>query len=157
MSEWLSEALEGCDAHSPARMAAARELAALHANALNELESGDMAFEPMLPADSQGIEQRTQALAMWATGFLHGLASCGVPEPKVLEEHHAAPHVAEFINDLVEISRASFDAGHDDDAEAAESALAELAEFLKVGVLMAYEELTGLRPSAVPTPPSRLS
>lgn len=157
LAEWLAEALSGCDAHSPARVEVARELAALHASVLTELEAGDMTFEPLLPADREALADRTQALALWSTGFLHGLASCGVPEPRVLDEEHSAPHVAEFMGDLAEISRASFESDEDDDGEVAEAAFAELLEFLKVGVLMAYEELAGLRSGVAPEQPSRFS
>lgn len=157
LGEWLAEALSGCDAQSPTRLEAARELAALHARVVSELEAGDMTFEPLLPADREGLAGRTHALALWATGFLHGLASSGVPEPQVLEKEHSAPHVAEFMGDLAEISRAAFEPEEDEDGEVAEAAFAELVEFLKVGVLMAYEELAGLRSGTAPVQPSRLS
>jgi len=157
LGEWLAEALSGCDASSPARIEGARELAALHVRVLTEFEAGDMTFEPLLPADHEALAVRAQALALWATGFLHGLASSGVPEPQVLDKDHSAPHVAEFMGDLTEISRAAFEPEDDEDGEVAEAAFAELVEFLKVGVLMAYEELAALRSSTVPVQPSRLS
>ncbi len=157
LSEWLAEALSGSEAHSPARLEAARELAALHASVMTQLETGDMSLQPLLPADHEALAGRAQALALWSTGFLHGLACCGVPEPRLLETRHSAPHVAEFMGDLAEISRASFEPDEDDDSEVAEAAFAELVEFLKVGVLMAYEELAVLRSGTAPEQPARLS
>ena len=56
------------------------------------------------------------------------------------------------MRDLTEITRAGVDAS--DSAEANESALAELVEFVRVGVQLVFDELEPLRERATP-PPAR--
>ena len=55
------------------------------------------------------------------------------------------------MRDFVEITRASVDTRQD--AEANESAYAELVEFVRVGVQLLFEELADARrPAAAPAP-----
>jgi uncharacterized protein YgfB (UPF0149 family) len=55
------------------------------------------------------------------------------------------------VRDFVEITRASVDTRQD--AEANESAYAELVEFVRVGVQLLFEELADARrPAAAPAP-----
>lgn len=155
LAGWLSEALAGVDADGAAWADARRELAAVHQATWATLVEGDMALALLLPTDSAPLEARVGALALWSQGFLHGLASCGVPAPEQLRAAHGAAHAAEFMEDLVEISRAGFEADADEvQQESAEAAYAELVEFLRAGVLISFEELEALRAAVTPERPA---
>lgn len=145
LAGWLEETLNGVDAGG-ARNETARMLETLHLQVWTRLEGGDMDFAMLLPMDNCSLSERTVALAAWAQGFLHGMACSGVPEPEALGKEHDAPHAAELMADFVEISRATFEPDSEDDLEEAEQAYTELVEFMRVGVLMAFEELAALRP-----------
>jgi uncharacterized protein YgfB (UPF0149 family) len=49
--------------------------------------------------------------------------------------------VAEIVGDLIEIGKASLDVEAAGDDESAEAAYAEVAEFVRVGVQIVFEEL----------------
>ncbi len=153
LAAWLEEALAGADPANAARTEAVRELAGVHQATWSTLAEGEMGLDLLLPADSAPLEVRARALGLWSQGFLHGLASSGVPAPAQLRDAHGAVHVAEFMEDLVEISRAGFEADDDEAHEPAEAAYAELVEFLRAGVLISFEELATLRAAVAPAPP----
>ncbi len=150
LAGWLDEGLAGSDQANAARTDAARQLAGLHEQTWATLAGGDMGVVVLLPDDAASLELRARALGLWCLGFLHGLASSGVPEPQRLKDEHGAAHVAEFIEDLAEISRVGFDAEDEAGLEQAEAAYAELVEFLRAGVLISFEELSGLRAAVAP-------
>ncbi|HEY7378459.1 MAG TPA: UPF0149 family protein [Steroidobacteraceae bacterium] len=102
-----------------------------------------MKFEPLLPDDDQPLAGRTLALAAWCQGFLYGLGTSGLHS---IEELPA--DVAEIVQDLTEISHASF--GNDEATETDEQAYAELVEFVRVGVQLIYDELQQRRSTALP-------
>jgi uncharacterized protein YgfB (UPF0149 family) len=56
--------------------------------------------------------------------------------------------IGEIVRDLTEITRADVDVS--DSMEANESALAELVEFVRVGVQLVFDELEPLRGSHTP-------
>lgn len=150
LAGWLEEALAGADPANASRTDAVRELAGVHQATWSTLVGGDMVLGLLLPTDSASLEVRARALGLWSQGFLHGLASSGVPAPAQLRDSHGAAHVAEFMEDLVEISRAGFEADDDETHESAEEAYAELVEFLRAGVLISFEELATLRAAVAP-------
>ena len=100
------------------------------------------AFEPLLPDDDDRAEIRTEALAHWCEGYLHGLVS-GEPDA-TLKERLAAEPLADIIKDLLEITRAAVDENEDEDSH--EEAYVEIVEYLRVAAQLFYEELAELRP-----------
>jgi hypothetical protein len=98
--------------------------------------AGDFALELLLPNDDAPLAQRSQALSDWCTGFLYGLGLAGAGVGDVLSEE-----AREVVTDLAEFTR--IDAESDgDDAGGAEKAYAEVVEYVRMGVLLIYEELT---------------
>jgi uncharacterized protein YgfB (UPF0149 family) len=81
-----------------------------------------------------------EALGAWAQGFLYGFGAAGPYKRGVL-----SGEVTEVLTDLAEVARAG--AVGSDAAEVEESALAELVEFVRVGVQLVYDELADLRAS----------
>jgi hypothetical protein len=98
-------------------------------------------FMPLLPDDQEATEKRTEALANWSEGFLHGLVS-GRSEQK-LKVRLAAEPIADIIKDMLQITRAETDPDADDDSE--EEAYVEVVEYLRVAAQLVYEELAELR------------
>ncbi len=110
------------------------------------LHGATMEFDLLIPEDDAPIEERTRALSLWCNGFLYGLGTSGAADPARL-----SADAGEVVRDLTEITQAGVDAA--DGAEENEAALAELVEFVRVGVQLVFEEAGRLRAS-VPAPPA---
>jgi len=91
-------------------------------------------FDLLLPNSSVDINTRTEALGLWCQGFLAGLQQGGVPLIR-----RSPSEVTDAINDLVEIAQVSFGdiADNDDD----ETAYFELVEYVRLSVLMIFQDL----------------
>ncbi len=142
LEDWLAEILPdgaGLSAADPA-------LATLYASTVASLSGRDMQFDLLIPSDDSPLEERTRALTSWCTGFLYGLGTNGAADPQRLPGD-----LGEILRDLTEITRAGVDTS--DSVEANESALAELVEFVRVGVQLVFDELEPLRERELPPPP----
>ncbi|MDY6942842.1 MAG: UPF0149 family protein [Pseudomonadota bacterium] len=106
---------------------------AMWQDALYALAEGPLTFQLLQPGDTESIEQRLSALTEWCEGFLLGLVAGSVNGVSTFSEDSR-----EFVEDLVEISRAH---RGDEDDETAEFAFTELYEFVRVGVLLMFEEV----------------
>jgi uncharacterized protein YgfB (UPF0149 family) len=133
LEDWLAEILpEGV-----ADLNADPALQTLYEATVEALSGRQMEFDLLIPGDDRPVEERTQALTAWCTGFLYGLGS-GAPDPQ-----RPPGDLGEVVRDLTEITRADVDSS--DTLEANESALAELVEFVRVGVQLVFDELEPLR------------
>jgi uncharacterized protein len=133
MEDWLAEILP----EASLSRAADPALQTLYDATVASLSGGEMEFDILIPDDDRPIEERTQALTLWCTGFLYGLGTSAA-DPQRLPGA-----LGEIVRDLTEITRADVDAS--DTQEANESALAELVEFVRVGVQLVFDELGPLR------------
>ncbi|MGA8706842.1 MAG: UPF0149 family protein [Steroidobacteraceae bacterium] len=136
LEDWLAEILP--DGSGSGNGGADPALQTLYEATVAALSDGQMGFEPLIPPEDRPIEERTQALTAWCSGFLYGLGTNGAADPQRLPGD-----LGEIVRDLTEITRADVDAA--DSAEANESALAELVEFVRVGVQLVFDELEPLR------------
>jgi uncharacterized protein len=93
----------------------------------------ELRFEPLLPDMDTSLDTRADALVEWCRGFLGGLGLAGVSKLQGL-----SADAAEILHDLGTIAGSRFDY---DDAEEDENALAEVIEFIRVGVLLLHAEL----------------
>ena len=100
------------------------------------------AFEPLLPDENDNPKSRTEAVAQWSEGYLHGLVSG--EHDAALRERLGAEPVADIIKDMLQITRATVDA--DDDEATNEEAFVEIVEYLRIAAQLIYEELAELRP-----------
>ena len=114
-----------------------RALEDLHAASLRQLDDEQMRFALWLPADEEPLEDRTEALAHWCTGFLAGLGSAG-------ELEGLSDDAAEAIDDLGQIAQAEVSGTEENEEE--EAAYAEIVEYIRVAVLMLKEDLRRPRP-----------
>jgi uncharacterized protein YgfB (UPF0149 family) len=131
VDDWLGEIL-------PEGAAPAARLRTLFKATRDALVGSEMQFTLLMPGDERPLEQRTEALALWCNGFVYGLGQGGTADPERLPGD-----VGEIVRDLAEIMRAGVDtsAGSEDN----EVALAELVEYVRVGVQVVYEELAPAR------------
>jgi hypothetical protein len=134
LEDWLAEILPEGVTGSCADPA----LQTLYDATVASLSGRLMEFDLLIPAEDTPIEERTQALTAWCSGFLYGLGSNGAADPQRLPGD-----LGEVVRDLTEITHADVDAS--DSVEANESALAELVEFVRVGVQLVFDELEPLR------------
>jgi uncharacterized protein YgfB (UPF0149 family) len=98
-----------------------------------QLDDPDLGFEPLLPESDAPVERRADALVEWCRGFLGGVGLSGSPIGAL------SPDASEVLADLGRIAASHFDY---DDEEEDESALSEVLEFVRVGVLLLHTELT---------------
>lgn len=142
-AEWALELLPQSEAASwPGGTLEVLEQALADARAA--LSGEDMAFEPLLPADGIAMQERVRALAAWCSGFLYGLGRSGGPRS-------LPGDLVEITGDFAEISRAAL--AQDEGDEESERDYAELVEFIRASVQLAWEELRSRRaPAAGPSP-----
>lgn len=141
---WLQQVLAGTDSNNALRAECAAMLEKLYAETGRLLSERQSEFGPLLPDDDSGIEQRTEALAHWSEGFLHGLIAESMGEP--IKARLAEEPIADIVRDLLQITRAGVEA--DSDEEDNQQALTEIEEYLRVATQLVYEELAPLRPGA---------
>jgi uncharacterized protein YgfB (UPF0149 family) len=112
------------------------------------LEDRELGFEPLLPSDDDAIDERVQALALWCHGFLSGL---GANAPDIARQTPGkgatseAATVGEILGDFAEISRAGLGEAEIEGGNEPDFALAELIEYVRVGVQIVFEDLTPRR------------
>lgn len=115
----------------------ATALRRLYEHTVDGLEDVDYGFTLLLPDEEQPLHERAEALSQWCQGFLWGLGLGGIQEQAKLPGD-----VNEVMQDMAEISRLNFAAatGSND-----ETAYAEIVEYVRMAVLLIYEELRLLR------------
>jgi uncharacterized protein YgfB (UPF0149 family) len=110
----------------------------LYRDCRTQLDDPDLGFEPLLPEADVEVERRAEALVEWCRGFLGGVGLSGSASPRML-----SADANEVLADLGRIAASRFDY---ENAEEDETALSEVLEFVRVGVLLLHTEL--LRPRA---------
>jgi len=107
------------------------------------LDDPDLRFEPLLPAADTPVDVRADALVEWCRGFLGGVGLAGATEPATM-----SADCAEILRDFGTIAGSHFEYA---DSEEDESALAEVIEFIRVGVLLLHTELASVKVPAKAT------
>ncbi len=139
-TRWLAEVFPASE-HQGQPDGCRDTMGELFAETYRALEEGQMDFMPLLPEDSEPLDQRTDSLGKWCLGFLGGLGLGGLGEMK----DRLPENVSEVMTDLEQIAQAINGEG---DEEQEEAAFTEVLEYLRVSVQLIYEELAGLRSSA---------
>ena len=137
---WLVDSLDDAElGASPA--AVADDLEEMIGTSAKMLEDAELTFEPLLPSDDAPLVEQVEALAAWCQGFSSGL---GTTAPASVESEA----LGEILRDFAEISRAGLSddevAGHDQP----DFALAQIHEYVRVSVQLAFEELGPIRAAA---------
>ena len=126
--------------HAPDGAGWSRVLAEHGERSRRAFAEGDFDLELLLPDDDASIIERSEALSDWCKGFLYGLGVAGKNVTEILSDD-----AREVVSDLTEFTRLDTD---EEGSEGAEKAFAEIVEYLRVGVLLIYEELTRARATA---------
>lgn len=93
-------------------------------------------YELQLIVSNEGkVADQTESIAAWCQGFVLGLLGNGEQRIETLPENSR-----EVVRDMMEISGASVDDTDEDDDQAAR-ALAEIEEYVRMGVQVVYEDL----------------
>ncbi len=119
-------------------------IARLLGKVAQQLNDAELQFRLLLPEEAS-LEVRTEALAAWCEGFLYGYG-VAVADRKL----QAGETEREFLQDLMAISRASFNGEESDEDE---MDFVEIVEHLRMGTLLLYEESHPVTPSPIPTSP----
>lgn len=139
---WLEQVLEGADASEALRKECEGMLRGLYQSTYRQLAERLSEFVPLLPDDHDSKNARTEAVAHWCEGYLHGLVSARHAD--TLKQQLAAEPVAGIIKDMLAITQAGVDDSDDNDAD--DQAYVEIVEYLRVAAQLVYEELAGQRP-----------
>jgi uncharacterized protein YgfB (UPF0149 family) len=132
-SGWLAALRLETDEAEAAAAANAAPLQQLFRECSAWLDDPDLRFEPLLPAADTPLDVRADALVEWCRGFLGGVGLAGKAEADAL-----SPDGAEILRDFGTIAASHFEYS---DSEEDENALAEVIEFIRVGVLLLHTEL----------------
>jgi uncharacterized protein YgfB (UPF0149 family) len=138
---WLQQVLQDTDPQNALRQECAGQLRVLHDETLRQLAARDSEFQLLLPGVSEGAASRTEALAHWCEGYLHGIVIRA--DGDELKARLAAEPLSDIIRDMLQITRAEADPDADDETN--EIAYAELLEYLRVAAQLVYEELAEFR------------
>lgn len=115
----------------------------LYENSYHLLSEFSFEFMLLLPNDSKDIKARAEALGLWCQGFLMGLK-----QAHFRIEHRAPGEVTDALNDIIEIAQVN----HEDilENEEDETAYYELVEYVRLAVLMIFQELRSDNPQKNP-------
>jgi uncharacterized protein YgfB (UPF0149 family) len=97
-------------------------------------------FSPYLPGDGHSLVDRAKCLSEWCQGFLYGLGLAGVDYKRLTGE------IKEALHDIAEFTKLDYQAIESDDAS--EAAYMQLHEFLRVAILLIWEDLSSIRDTA---------
>lgn len=106
-------------------------LASLFDETEREIDDTAFEFQLLLPDDGTDLASRTEALAEWCDGFVFGVGAGGQRAADLSGDS------AEFLHDAMRIAHVDAD---DAGGETDEAALAELIEYVRVGVLLVRTE-----------------
>jgi hypothetical protein len=140
-SRWIAQVLADADADAAERAECEEELDALCAATWQQLVERQSEFNLLLPDDEDPPSVRTEVMAQWCEGFLHGLVA--EKHSEELKKRLAEEPLADIIKDMLEITRATV--GDDAEDENIDNDIAELVEYLRVAVQLTYEELADFR------------
>ncbi|MFQ5994289.1 MAG: UPF0149 family protein [Acidiferrobacterales bacterium] len=109
-------------------------LTALYDDTRSAFEDEGFTFPLLLADDTRGATERTASIAAWSRGFVLGLTQGGIRNLDDLPGD-----AAEIVRDLMKIGEARSDL--QDNTEQASRDLAEIEEYVRVGVQLVYLEL----------------
>jgi len=130
---WLSQIVGDQDPRDIRVKEAQSLLMDLHDGAVEQLNDGNYELQLLLREDSAPLEDRVYDLTQWCQGFLFGLAAAGIKDLSTLPED-----AEEIMTDIVEISKAGYDAAQEDEEN--EEAYYEVVEYIRLGVFIIYNQ-----------------
>lgn len=113
----------------------------LYDHTCRQLNGVGFEFVLFLPDSEEPLMKRAKALSDWCRGFLSGLGLAGLQLIDNMEETHDA------LRRFLEISR--LDHNHIDVTDEDEKAFVEISEYVRVAVVMIYDELAAIYQSCM--------
>ena len=128
---WMGEVVPASP-EGEADPAGARDLLAhLRGASAAALAGEEAGLQLFLPEDDAALALRTEALIDWCDAFLYGLGVAG------LDHRSLSPEAREVLEELTEVSRLDPQAEGEED----ERAFFDVSEFVRVSVMLLYEDL----------------
>lgn len=115
-------------------------LQSLYQVTAQQLEDFSFDFQIMLPPDGSDLAWRAEALTLFCQGFLTGLKMADVP----LTDRQPSD-VTEAINDLIEVAQMDYEEAISNEED--EIAYVELVEYVRLSVVLIYQEASEKRES----------
>lgn len=106
----------------------------LYEGSMKELQDFLFEFQLLLPTDKSDLPKRAESLTLWCQGFLTGLKLVDIPIVG-----RKPGEITEFINDLIEIAKMNYEQVISSEED--ETAYIELVEYVRMGVIMIYQEI----------------
>ncbi|WP_019616435.1 UPF0149 family protein [Psychromonas ossibalaenae] len=113
----------------------------IYGQVVNQFTDDGMGFNLLLPNDDVPLDERAEAMAQWAQGFLVGF---GMVQQAL---NQASDEIQELIRDIRDISQVSLDFEQED--EESEIAFAEIVEYLRVGAMLCFNAFSRKAPAPV--------
>lgn len=132
---WLEEVLGPEERARKSADECRNELLRVLTDTVRTLSSGQCNFVPLLPDEGQRLGVRSEALSDWCSGFLYGIGSVGGDIEARLSED-----ALEVLADFSEVTCLKTDA---EESESLEADYSEIVEYMRVGVMLIFEELRG--------------
>lgn len=107
-------------------------------SSMKQLEEFAFEFQLLLPSENKPLPLRAEALTLWCQGFLTGLKFAHIPT-----EGREPSEVTEAINDLIEIAKMNYEEVVSSEED--EVAYVELVEYVRVAVILIFQDLSELR------------
>lgn len=146
INDWMNSVMGEGDPRNVAVKQAQALLMDMHHQTKAQMTSGEFDLQLLLPSDDVSLDERIVDLTEWCQGFLYGMTVAGVKDVEALPGE-----VGEIVADIVDISKAGYDAGDEEDGEENEAAFMEIVEYLKVGALLVYAEFNKNEDGSNPT------
>ncbi|HEY3519257.1 MAG TPA: UPF0149 family protein [Gammaproteobacteria bacterium] len=141
---WLVDSLDDAEVGA-APAAVADDLEELIGTSSKMLEDDELTFEPLLPSDDAPLAEQVEALAVWCQGVLGGVGSTA---PGSVRSSSEGDTLAEILRDFAEVSRAGLSEDEEAGQDQPDFALAQIHEYVRVSVQLAFEELAPVRAEA---------
>jgi uncharacterized protein YgfB (UPF0149 family) len=139
---WFTEILDAAGVEAGELKSSAADVHALDAffnQSVESLNDPDLGFVPLLPEDNVALAQQLTALSDFCAGFNYGIGiGTGGRGGQTLPKD-----TAEILTDFQGIESAELDESGEPD----ENSFVELAEYVRVGVLLIHEELQPIGPT----------
>lgn len=110
-------------------------LEAMYETTQEQFDAAEFGVRLLLPDDNEALPVRLEALGQWCEGFYLGLGVAGLTDLDKLPDDSR-----EVVQDMIDIAQVEVDV--EDINEEDEAAYTEVAEYLRVGVLLIHEELS---------------
>ena len=112
----------------------------IYCQVVNQITDDGLGFKLLLPEDGVPLDERAEAMAQWAQGFLVGF---GMVQQAL---NQASDDIKELIKDIRDISNVSLNFEQED--EESEIAFSEIEEYLRIGAMLCFNTFS--RKTATP-------